>query len=188
MGVRSIIFAILSLSIYSCGTTTEHASVKEYRISMVQGDPSFVPILKALVVDYNAQAGIQALTYVDSPDQANSRIIVTQGLEKRDGKVGWGQWLATTETSTGQFPNTSQSESTSYTMKVEFDADFLRKNGVITNGVIPYEAQKLFAHEVGHGFQMEHHLDVKNVMYYDITGTKDFAQYWPRVQAFFSAK
>jgi hypothetical protein len=32
---------------------------------------------------------------------------------------------------------------------------------------------------------MQHAPEVKDVMYYDISGEKDFATYWPRVREFF---
>lgn len=182
-------YALSVATLSSCGANIQSKSVKEYRVSLTQGDASFVPLLKAIVSDYNTHAGIQAIQYVDSPDQANSRILVTEGLEKRDSKVGWGQWFSTTERSGSNLPGATVDEVTAYSFQVEFDADFLRNNSKINNGVIQYEVQKLFAHEVGHGFKMEHAptSEVTNVMYYDITGVKDFTPYFERVRTFFSA-
>lgn len=177
---------LLTLGIVSCGANVKSKSVKEYRVTLAKGDSSFVPLIKTLVSDYNANAGLQALQYVDSADQANSRIVITEGLEKRDGKVGWGQWLTSSQRSGSNIPGGSIDETTEYSLQVEFDADFLRSNSKIDDGAVQYEAQKLFAHEIGHGFQMDHDPDVSNVMYLDITGIKDFKSYFSRVRSFFS--
>ena len=178
---------LCAVGLSSCGANVHSKSIKDYRVSLTQGDASFVPLLKAIVNDYNSHAGIQAVQYVDSPDQANSRILVTQDLEKRDGKVGWGQWFSTSERSGTNLPGSTVDEVTEYSFQVEFDADFLRNNNKIDNGVVQYEVQKLFAHEVGHGFKMDHDPAPTNVMYYDITGVKDFNPYFERVRAFFNA-
>lgn len=176
-----------ALSFSSCGAKVHSKSVKEYRVTLAKGDPSFVPQIKAIISDYNAHVGLQAITYVDSADQANSRILVTEGLEKRDGKVGWGQWFSTSERSGTNLPGTTLDEVTEYSLQVEFDAAFLRDNAKIENGNVQYEVQKLFAHEIGHGFQMDHAPEQTNVMYYDITGVKDFSPYFERVRSFFTS-
>lgn len=187
-GFRLTISMILALGIVSCGANVKTKSIKDYRVTLSQGDSSFVPLLKALVSDYNAHVGMQAMQYVDSADQANSRIIVTQGLEARDKKVGWGQWFSTTESSGANMPGGTVEQVTEYSGQVEFDADFLRENGKIDNGAVQYEVQKLFAHEFGHVFQMEHHPDVHDIMYLNITGVKNFSPYYDRVKSFFLAE
>lgn len=181
-------FALVSIvGFSSCGAKVNSSAIKDYRVSLAQGDSSFIPLLKAIIKDYNSHVGLQALRYVDSPGEANSRILITEGLEKRDGKVGWGQWFSTSERRGANLPGATIDETTEYSLQVEFDADFLRDNSKMDNGTIQYEVQKLFAHEIGHGFQMDHAPEMSNVMYYDITGVKDFAPYFERVRNFFSA-
>jgi len=170
----------------ACGARIEERKVKEYRLGLAGGDVKLKPLLKALIADYNTQAGFQAMEFVESVDQANSMVYFTEGLEQRDGKVGWGQWLSETRKTGVNMPGYTIDETTVYTLKAEFDAGFFRSHGRLQGGALDMELRKLFAHEIGHGFQMEHHPDQTNVMYYDITGDKNFSQYWPRVQAFFS--
>lgn len=169
-----------------CGSKVNSSAVKEYRVAVIDGDATSKQLVKGLIQDYNSQLGQKAIEYVDSADQANSRIIIVEGLEKRDGKVGWGQWFAETDRSGSGVPGAQVDKTTTYTLQAEFDADFLRQNGKIENGSIGIEVKKLFAHEIGHGFQLEHHPDQNNVMYYDISGTKDFSSYWPRIRSYFA--
>lgn len=186
MKAFGVLLLFYTLVFASCGTKIKNTEIKEYTVSLSSEDKTLIPLLKSLVDDFNAQAGVHALQYVESADQANSRIVVVEGLEKRDGKVGWGQWFAETERRGIHAPGGTVNKTTRYTLQAEFDADFLRTHSKIENGVLDIEAQKLFAHEIGHGFQMDHNPDRANVMYFDITGTKDFSDFWPRVQAFFA--
>lgn len=181
-----IMVAAFAALFASCGAKLEERKVKQYRLGLAGGDMSFKPIIKSLVLDFNAQAGFRAIEFVESVDQANSNVFIVEGLEERDGKVGWGQWFAETERTGVNMPGTTLEEETRYSLRAEFDADFFRKHGKSENGLLDIELRKLFAHEIGHGFQMDHHVDPSNVMYKDISGNKDFSDYWPRVRAFFT--
>lgn len=184
----SAILALLNLSIIftsACGSKVNSTVIKEYRVALASQDQSFKPLIKALVDDYNTKVGFSAMEFVDSVDQSNSRILVVEGLENRDGKVGWGQWLSDTESKGLDAPGSTIDKTTRYSFQAEFDADFFRDNSKISNGLLPTEILKLFAHEVGHGFQLDHHPDKRNVMYYDITGDKDFSTYWRSIHAYF---
>ena len=146
-------------------------------------------MIKMLIQDYNGNVGSEVLEYSESLDGANSEILITKGLEARDGKVGWGQWSSTTERkgTIVQIPGEKASETTKYSLQVEFDEEFLKSNEKnAENGLPNYEVRKLFAHEIGHGFQLDHDPDVKQVMYMDISGEKNFATYWPKIRDFFS--
>ena len=182
-----IFFVVMAIILGSCGSKVETTEIKEFRISLAEGDVKLVPLLKFLTKAYNEQSGIAALDYVDSPDQANSRIFLVEGLEQRDGKVGWGQWFAESETSGVNLPGSKVDKKTKYTLQVEFDAAFFREHSrIMDNGQPDIDVMKLFSHEIGHGFQMEHHPDKRDVMYFDVTGDKNFSSYWPRVRAFFN--
>ena len=174
------------MTLSSCGAKVASSEVKEFKVHVAAGDEALIPIVKLLVQNYNQYVGLKALEYVDSQDQANSRIYLVEGLEKRDGKVGWGQWFSETERTGVNVPGSTIDEKIRYTLQAEFDADFFRANSGLENGQPSYELQKLFAHEIGHGFQLDHSPEASDVMYFDVTGTKDFATYWPRVLAFFS--
>ncbi|MCX6119454.1 MAG: hypothetical protein NT027_18100 [Proteobacteria bacterium] len=184
--VRLVSFTLFMGATYSgCGTKVESHEIKEYRVALASSDSKFKPIIKSLVSDYNSKVGFRAMEFVDSVDQANSRIVITEGLEKRDGKVGWGQWFVETERNGLDLPGSAVEKTSTYSFEAEFDADFVKSNSDIQNGVIPDELAKLWAHEIGHGFLLDHHPDERNVMYYDIAGEKDFSKYWPEIRKFF---
>ena len=181
-------FLVLALILTSCGAQVDKKDVKTFVLGLKQGDESFKPLIRHLIEDYNTNLGLTVLEFSETMDGANSPILITKGLEQRDGKVGWGQWFASTERSgtTVAVPGVKTSETTSYSLQVEFDEDFLVSNEKeVKEGELSLEVRKLFAHEVGHGFQLQHAPELTDVMYYDISGDKDFAPYWPRVRAFF---
>lgn len=187
--MRSLFLPLLFAFLFvSCGAQVDKSEVKTYVLALQNSDSSHVPLVKKMIEDYNAEAGFRALEFSDSIDSANCPVIITKGLEKRDGKVGWGQWFSTTERDglMVPIPGTRSTETVRYSLQVEFDEDFLKsnnKNG--TNGALNVEIRKLFAHEIGHGFQFQHAPEEKDIMYYDISGEKDFSTYWPRVRGFF---
>ncbi len=188
MLLRSLALVLSVVTFVSCGNKVQKTEVKQYVMALKQGDQSFKPILKRLIDDYNDHVGYQVIEYSESPDAANSPVLITKGLENRDGKVGWGQWFSQTERRGTSIPVPGQktTETTTYSLQVEFDEDFLSSNQKEQSpGVMNLEIRKLFAHEVGHGFQMGHAPNERDIMYFDISGDKDFATYWPQVRGFF---
>ena len=172
----------------ACGGSYQTSKIKVYKLSLVEGDQQFAPVFKQLVADYNQQAGVHVLDYVDNPNDANSPLILTKGLKgSTDGKVGLGQWLSETKADNpfGAMPGQTLSRTVTYSMRIEFDWDFFndRKADSSTN---TYDKQKLFFHEVGHGLEMNHVTDVNDVMYPDIAGQKDFNTYLQRVRDYMS--
>lgn len=188
--LRSPLFLMLVAFFFaSCGAQLERTEVKTYVLALKDSDRSHAKIVKQMIDDYNGNVGFKALEYSESIDTANCPVIITKGLEKRDGKVGWGQWFSTTEREGLMIPvpGTRSSETVRYSLQVEFDEDFITSNTKnSTNGELNIEVRKLFAHEIGHGFQFQHEAAENDVMYYDISGDKDFSTYWPRVRSFFS--
>ena len=190
MHMKSFSFFVLALILTSCGAQVNKKEVKTFVLGLKQGDDSFKPLIKHLIEDYNTNLGQTVLEFSETMDGANSPVLITKGLEQRDGKVGWGQWFASTERSgtTVAVPGVKTSETTRYSLQVEFDEDFLTTNEKqVKDGELHIEVRKLFAHEVGHGFQLQHVPEQNDIMYYDISGEKDFTPYWPRVRAFFGA-
>jgi hypothetical protein len=169
----------------SCGARVDNKEVKEFRVAAGEASESFRDLIKQLISDYNAEAGFKAMEYVDSRDQANSLVHVVEGLQKRDGKVGWGQWSAETERRGLDMPGGDVESKTTYTLNAELDATFVREHSDPDLTAPNSELKKLFYHEIGHGFQLDHDPDVNQVMYYDITGEKQYDKYWAAVRAFF---
>lgn len=162
----------------ACGTDYKTEKVKFYRFAVASRDANMQREFRSLIDEYNRMVGTQILKYTDDPSHANSVIIITEGLQSRDGKVGWGQWMSESraENPLGKMPGEKVKRTITYSMRVEFDADYMRRSDT-------YAKQKLFFHEVGHGLEMDHNPDnIEDVMFPDVAGTKDFSRYFQQVR------
>jgi|GEM_PF-1103480 len=188
--VSAILAMSIALSLSGCGSTVNEVKVKEFKLALVNSsEPGLVGVFRKLVDDYNNEAGLRALTFVDSAEQANSAVIVTKGLQKRDGKVGWGQPLAEIDEQrlVDDLNGIKINRTTRHFMRVEFDEEYFRQRMESTEESAMYDLKKLFFHEVGHGLEMGHEpADKENLMYPDISGSKNFADYFNRVRAYFN--
>lgn len=186
--VLPLIFLFLFSSfLSSCGDQYSTEEVKDYRLFVQTSDPDVQQFFYELIQTYNQRAGLTAISYVSNPDEANSTIKLVKGLRLRDKKVGWGQWVKETKTSgSGLFGNSgSPTRTVLYSMKVEFDEDYMLSRKDSEDEQQQDEIFKLFAHEVGHGFLFDHHPDPNNVMYFDVSGAKDYSNYFSNVRSFF---
>jgi len=200
---------------FSCGKTDE-SKVKQFRLAVFSADKSYNRVFTTLVNKYNESAGFRALEFSESTAGANSEIHVVEGLAERNpGKVGFGQWLTDTESRANCLICPPTSKNTSYAMRVEFDAKYIRDriqkipmdqvfstngklDGVDNSAKVAYlELFNLFTHETGHGLTMDHtpDSDSRNIMYAyvgckDQSDTvacgKDYTNYFQRVRNFFN--
>lgn len=189
--LKSIPVLIASLFVsfvtVGCGRSYEEHEVKEYRLAVDSTDVTIQQLFSGLIDTYNNDAGFKALTYVSAGASSNSQIILTPGLNARDGKIGWGQWIKNIEEdSPNALATDTPVRTVHYTMRLELDADYVKTRMNATETDKRYELFKLFAHEVGHGFMMNHDPDPKSVMYYEVSGNKDFPTYFQRVRTFFA--
>lgn len=164
----------------ACGSGYETVKVKDYRLAVLIQDATIQHQFATLIDDYNQYAGMRVLTYEPSASAANSAIVLTEGLQTRDGKVGWGQWMTSSksENPLTKAPGDKAKRTVEFSMRVEFDADYMRKKTHV-------EQQKLFFHEVGHGLELDHNpADQTDVMYPDVSGDKDFPRYFEYVRRY----
>lgn len=197
------LLVICAAALAACGGSQQTEKRKTYRLAVINDDAKLKAIFKGLIDDFNTLAGVYGLEYVDSADQANSPIIVTKGLRQRDKKVGWGQWMAETVAPNPltTIPGTPTRRTITYTMRVEFDADYFYSrlpggDNKANEQTKHYEMQKLFFHEVGHGLEMDHNVGgnecdaehskaaERDVMFCDVAGDKDFPTYFTRVRQY----
>jgi len=186
--IRNFFLACLVVApgLTSCGLPTQDKDVRNFVLTCVGADNGMHDSFRRLIHQYNSEAGIEALHYTTIEDEANSPISLTQGLNMREGKVGWGQWLSETEERRSYLPAPKALRTTSYSMRLELDEDFVRMKINSIKDADKTDIRKLFYHEAGHGLQMVHDPDPVSVMYYDITGDKDFTRYFVDVRAFFA--
>jgi hypothetical protein len=185
-----LLLAAVDVFFSSCGQTTNERQVKEYSLAISGASYDLLPTFRQLVKEFNQQAGSEYLKFSEETGSADSLIVLTDNLQARDGKVGWGQWITQdSERKKVKGFKIETDRTTDYAMRLEFDLEYFKKRMTATAGSIEhYELQKLFFHEVGHGLQMPHDPDQSNVMYYEISGHKDFDGYFKRVDDFFAQK
>lgn len=181
-------WVFLALVTVGCGSKTETLKIKDYRLALVEKTLSLETEFSRLVRDFNREARIAVLTFTEDASKANSAIVLTRGLkEKTNGKIGLGQWIAQSESDVAfslHQQNTRQ-ETIHYSMRLEFDAAYITSRLGNDDPVKRYENQKLFFHEVGHGLEMDHNPnDMRDVMYPDVAGDKDFEVFFDRVRAY----
>jgi hypothetical protein len=193
MVARSSLFSSISafafaLALSGCGASYNETEIKDFRLAVLSSDAAIQDAFRSLVATFNQSAGVQALRFEADAKNANSAIILTPGLTARDGKVGWGQWLTETEEEPAYQGVTGRKldREITYTMRLELDSEYVGERVANPTKDKQYDLLKLFCHEVGHGLLMGHHTNPKDVMYYDISGQKDFDAFWPRVKEFFA--
>lgn len=181
--------ALLSVLSTACGASYDTEKVKDYRMAVLSDDPKVKAEFANLIEDFNEHAKMRVLTYVADAKDANSAIILTQGLQQRDGKVGWGQWMSNTDSDNPvvTMPGQKAKRTVEFSMRVEFDADYIKSRMVNEDAKKLTEKQKLFFHEVGHGLEMDHNeKDKSDLMFPDISGEKDFERFFSGVRRYMS--
>ena len=186
---RLIPLLLLPLFTQACGSSYKTKKVKNYQLALVDDNASFKTEFKALIGDFNSYAGLDVLHYADSAADANSAIVITKGLQSRDGKVGWGQWLSETKSDSAmtQLEGRRPNRTVDYSMRLEFDSDYFTSRIPGSDHTKLIDMQKLFFHEVGHGLEMVHNeTDRSDMMYPDVVGDKDFPRFFKSVRAYMS--
>ncbi len=138
--------------------------IKDFRLYVQSDDQKLKAAIKDLADQFNKDVGGNALTVVDSEDNANSKISFVKNLKDAEGiKLGLGQWR-TTQTEKNKFKsNGSETEVVVvHSMNIEFDLNnFVSKISKMTDkSSKEYKhLYHLFCHEVGHGMQLDHDKD-----------------------------
>ena len=187
-----LVIAAIVLSLVGCGDYQTSYS-KSYSMYFDTQDQKVINETYRLVRIFNEKLGRNALLATRDHKAANSYVKFTRGLRNDDGKLGYGKW----ETSMYQEPDFRRIEgrtlerTITYSMQLEYDEGFYAERvGADLESEEWQELFLLFCHEVGHGMQMDHHPDEKNVMYYLINGADGikFDEYFAQVRAFLDRK
>ncbi len=190
--MKSLNMLLLAATAYlfvGCGDNVVEHQNKVYVLGVDGAGSESKNTFAQLVEEFNDLAGFNALRFAHDAAGADSLISLTKNLQATDGKVGWGQWVTQTKDS-NSFSGTKirVERQVDYAMRLEFDEDYVKNRSQSEVGSAEhYELQKLFFHEVGHGLQMPHNPDRTNLMYYEISGQKDFDRFFEDVKAFFKA-
>ena len=171
---RSMLFLLMVLSIVAC---KEHRmdQIKNFRILVDSNDPALQNSIRVLVQDYNSRIGYDALSVTDASEDSTSVIRFRKGLIEDGRKLGLGQWTTLKSLTSKGYIERTETTTIEYGMEIVFDEEnFSRKSVSIADETS--EGYKhlfhLFAHEVGHGMQMNHADAIDNVMYPNIPEEK----------------
>lgn len=164
---RSLSALLLVFLSFACRETHVH-EVKNFRLFVETDTPSLKYSVQILVSDYNRRLGSDAMTVVDTREESNSLIHFRKDLIKEGRKLGLGQWISVAKEEVNGSFNQDTTTTIEYGMDILFDLDnFVNKAAYIQD---PDSNEykhlfHLFAHEVGHGMQMDHSDDITSVMY-----------------------
>jgi hypothetical protein len=187
---RLLTFMLFSLSAFAC-RESHLEEVKSFRFYVDTDQPALKYSVQILVRDYNSQLGFEALSVVDREEDSTSRIHFRKGLVNDGRKLGLGQWTTLQKQSVSGAFRQSQRTTIEYGMDLIFDLDnFMSKAAYIQDP--DSDAYKhlfhLFAHEVGHGMQMDHTSDHDSVMFPSIAdkGSRsvDYSAYFQNIREF----
>ncbi len=187
---RALLPSLLgALALASCGNGPyQVVEKKEYQLHILTDDATVKAAFQSIITSYNSRVGFAAITYAPAAEKANSIVLFTRGLTDRDGKVGWGQWLVESEDESvltlaqGRRPVREMD----YSLRMELDEEYVQERVRSTDAKAKQDLWKLFCHEIGHGFKLDHIEDnPSDMMYPDISGTKNEDAYFAQVRRFF---
>lgn len=185
------LFLVPTLLQVSCGRIEEN-HLLDFRLYFDTKDSELKNYSEDFIRDYNEQVGFTAITWVDTPEEANSTATFSKGLFKRTTKIGLGQWVADTKSDfkLNADINHKITRTVNHSMSLEFDVDYVKDNIFSDSNSDRQAVYTLFCHEIGHGLQMSHTNDSGEVMYVSVEKgvAVDYDKYFQNVRDFFEKK
>lgn len=183
------LFKLLTIStlLIGCGEDYKVIKIKDYKLSIFQGEESDFKILEDLINRYNQDVGRHVLSFERSPASANAPVKIMPSLrevypEASSDPAGVGSSYVITKTEHPLVEVTGRKAKMwmKHFMELFFQQDIFRSNN-------PQLVYRLFCHEVGHGLEMDHNRASRHeVMYpylYDDPET-DFNSYFEHVRQY----
>lgn len=180
---------LISLTQWGCGAYHE-SHVKNYKLYFATSDANILSEAQRLIHLYNREAQTNVLEFASNITEANSTVKFDRELKEREGKLGYGKW----ETEIYEEPDFRRLEGRTlervitYSMELEFDEKFFKERAGKSESDLQWQRlYVLFLHEVGHGLQMSHIEDERNVMNPNIVEDPSyirFDEYFHRVRSF----
>ena len=186
--------SILLFFLTSCGYNEKH--IRDYVFYTHSSNQLYVNTIDTLVDDFNDCLGFELFKTTRDTSKYNSSVYFNSNLsELGDNVVGYGTYIRKTtednpfEVLAGDKPSIYYV----YTGEIRLDSDFVAKNTVNTtsdglsidkNSDEYTELKKLFFHESGHVVGLDHTSSRSDVMYYEISGSKNFQDFCKTVEKY----
>lgn len=183
LNLSSLLVSILlvSFSLTSCGYNEEH--IKNYVFYVHSDNQLYVNTIDTLVSDFNYCVGSEVFKTTRDTTKYNSSIYLNTNLrEIGESVIGYGTFIRKTSQSNPlDVLKGSYTLSYKYTGEIRLDLGFFSNNletddeiNVNKNSDGYGELKKLFFHEAGHVVGLDHTDSEEDVMYYTISGDKDY--------------
>lgn len=171
--VKILILISSLLSFAACGDAEGLEEVKDYSLTVGSSNSDVHHAIYSLIARFAAESGVNSIRYERNLHRANSHVSLIEGLQLRTGHVGYGNWNVSV-----------RGNVMIHSMQLEFDGDYFTELMNSDSSFDRDELFKLFAHEVGHGLQFRHEPDPEDLMFFDISGYKDFEPFYQRVRGY----
>jgi hypothetical protein len=190
MLLRILLLTLLSVA---CGRYSE-VNVRDYKIHFATVEPELTQAAEDLIVEFNTKAGMPVFTLERDREQANSYVSFNKGLNLREKKIGYGQWMTQVrqEPSMRILEGRDLKRTVYWGMNIEFDYTYFRDRAIKPKDSIKWKTLfLLFCHEAGHGFKLDDTYEASeksNVMHGEIAevdvAIKNFDAYFNYVRDF----
>jgi len=165
----------------ACGTDT--SKNKSYHLAFVGSDYGLYQTFQGLIDNFNQSAGKTVLFLETDATKASSQIQLVENMVNitnfdgiaENGILGDGRPVISQSQTKFGFKT---ADNKNYSMVIKFDLHFIQNSRAKGLAII-------FDHEVGHGLEMQHTANIKDIMYpnCEITDTdKDFDGYFKAVR------
>ena len=189
----SILFvSSLILSLTACGFNEKH--IRSYNFYVHSNNQLYINTINTLVDDFNDCIGSSLFKTTRDTTDYNSSIYFNSNLsDLGNNVVGYGTYIRKTSEDNPLEVLTGSKHTIyyTYTGEIRLDSNFIEKNTMNTsadglnidkNSDEYTELKKLFFHEAGHVIGLEHTPNQSDVMYYEISGTKNFQDFCQSVR------
>ncbi len=179
---------LLSFAFIACGDEQIHSC--EFTMSIDSPDAESKSYFVEYLEKLNTNLGFQAFTYVGSRQEANSPIVIEKGLKERTLRergqefIGLGGFYPDYSQTSNVFKIIANGKTTTEvtnSMRLHFDHDFVMQN--LVNNTEKLETAA--AHEFGHGLGFDHIDNEIDVMYFEVSGKKDYDAHYANMRQFF---
>ncbi len=160
---KTILLLIAVYSIQSCGSF-DGVYERDYSFAIITDEPEIEYEVRRVFDRYNQLAGKKVLSYRNDDNKVGSYLVIREGIQAQDNKIGYGNYVLT-------------SEGTTFGTQ-EYDKDWVLKQISESNGQVSNNLLKLTTHEFGHNIGLSHCSNSSDSMAESVSGTKNYLNHF----------